>query len=63
MRWHMLEESVAERSVAEFGSGRWPPSILIYRTVPPRYRSSYFAHIAGGGFTRRDTTPTCGRKC
>ncbi|KAF0670706.1 hypothetical protein L245_14895, partial [Salmonella enterica subsp. enterica serovar Worthington str. BCH-4719] len=50
MRWHMLEESVAEQSVAEFEQQALAAEHLDLPAVPPRYRSSYFAHIFGGGY-------------
>ncbi len=53
----MLSGGVAERSVAEFGQQALAAEHLDLPAVPPRYRSSYFAHIFGGGYARRDTTP------
>ncbi|EBK3497589.1 peptidyl-dipeptidase Dcp [Salmonella enterica subsp. enterica serovar Enteritidis] len=50
MRWHMLEKSVAEQSVAEFEQQALAAEHLDLPAVPPRYRSSYFAHIFGGGY-------------
>lgn len=62
MRWHMLEESVAEQSVAELSNRRWPPSILIYRQCRPAI-AAVILPISSAAATQRDTTPTCGRKC
>ncbi|EDP8628396.1 peptidyl-dipeptidase Dcp [Salmonella bongori] len=50
MRWHMLEDSVAEQSVAGFEHQALAAEHLDLPAVPPRYRSSYFAHIFGGGY-------------
>lgn len=50
MRWHMLEESVTELSVADFEQQALAAEHLALPAVPPRYRSSYFAHIFGGGY-------------
>lgn len=50
MRWHTLEESVSELSVADFEQQALAAEQLDLPAVPPRYRSSYFAHIFGGGY-------------
>lgn len=50
MRWHSLEQSVSSLSVDEFEQQALAAEGLDLKAVPPRYRSSYFAHIFGGGY-------------
>lgn len=50
MRWHSLEQSVSSLSVDEFEQPALAAEGLDLQAVPPRYRSSYFAHIFGGGY-------------
>lgn len=50
MRWHSLEQSVSSLSVDEFERQALAAEGLDLQAVPPRYRSSYFAHIFGGGY-------------
>ncbi|MDA8504853.1 peptidyl-dipeptidase Dcp [Citrobacter sp. Awk 2] len=50
MRWHSLEQSVSSLSVDEFEQQALAAEGLDLQAVPPRYRSSYFAHIFGGGY-------------
>lgn len=50
MRWHSLEKSVSSLSVDEFEQQALAAEGLDLKAVPPRYRSSYFAHIFGGGY-------------
>ncbi|ECG8588820.1 peptidyl-dipeptidase Dcp [Salmonella enterica subsp. salamae] len=50
MHWHRLEERVAESSVADVEQQALAAGHLDLAAVPPRYRSSYFAHIFGGGY-------------
>ena len=50
MRWHSLEKSVSPLSVDEFEQQALAAEGLDLKAVPPRYRSSYFAHIFGGGY-------------
>lgn len=50
MRWHSLEQCVSSLSVDEFEQQALAAEGLDLQTVPPRYRSSYFAHIFGGGY-------------
>ena len=50
MRWHSLEQSVSSLSVDEFELQALAAEGLDLQAVPPRYRSSYFAHIFGGGY-------------
>lgn len=48
MRWHSLEQCVSSLSVDEFEQQALAAEGLDLQAVPPRYRSSYFAHIFGG---------------
>lgn len=50
MRWHSLEQCVSSLSVDEFEQQALAAEGLELQAVPPRYRSSYFAHIFGGGY-------------
>ncbi len=51
MRWHMLEESVKQSSLSLSPEQQaLAAEHLDLPAVPPRYRSSYFAHIFGGGY-------------
>lgn len=62
MRWHMLEESVAEQSVAEFEQQALAAEHLDLPAVPPAI-AVVILPISSAAATQRDTTPTCGRKC
>ncbi|HDC4370573.1 TPA: peptidyl-dipeptidase Dcp [Enterobacter cloacae] len=48
MNWHGIREAVS--SVEEFEKAALQKEGLDLHAVPPRYRSSYFAHIFGGGY-------------
>lgn len=50
MHWHSLEEGASLRDVEAFESEALAAERLDLPAVPPRYRSSYFAHIFGGGY-------------
>lgn len=50
MRWHGLENSALSLSVDQFEQQALAAEGLDLKAVPPRYRSSYFAHIFGGGY-------------
>ncbi|WP_218659270.1 peptidyl-dipeptidase Dcp, partial [Citrobacter portucalensis] len=50
MRWHSLEKSALSLSVDQFEQQALAAEGLDLKAVPPRYRSSYFAHIFGGGY-------------
>ncbi|MEG3588639.1 peptidyl-dipeptidase Dcp [Citrobacter youngae] len=50
MRWHSLEQCMLSLSVDEFEQQALAAEGLDLQAVPPRYRSSYFAHIFGGGY-------------
>lgn len=49
MRWHSLQ-SESSLSVDAFEQQALSAEGLHLQAVPPRYRSSYFAHIFGGGY-------------
>ncbi|WP_367882128.1 M3 family metallopeptidase [Rathayibacter oskolensis] len=51
LAWHELEAPVAERDVAAFESTVLERAGLLLPAVPPRYRSSYFAHVFSGGYS------------
>lgn len=48
MNWHGIREAVS--SVEEFEKAALEKEGLDLPAIPPRYRSSYFAHIFGGGY-------------
>ncbi|ELJ8294142.1 peptidyl-dipeptidase Dcp [Enterobacter roggenkampii] len=48
MNWHCISEAVL--SVEDFEAAALKKEGLDLPAVPPRYRSSYFAHIFGGGY-------------
>ncbi len=48
MNWHGIQEPVAD--VEAFEAAALKKEGLDLPAVPPRYRSSYFAHIFGGGY-------------
>ena len=48
MNWHGIGEAVS--SVEDFEAAALKKEGLDLPAVPPRYRSSYFAHIFGGGY-------------
>ena len=50
MRWHSLETNASSYSVVQFEQQALAAEDLDLQAVPPRYRSSYFAHIFGGGY-------------
>ncbi|WP_213132850.1 peptidyl-dipeptidase Dcp [Citrobacter sp. FP75] len=50
MHWHSLQNTDSALSVEEFELQALTAEGLNIRAVPPRYRSSYFAHIFGGGY-------------
>ncbi|MWV49998.1 M3 family peptidase [Rathayibacter sp. VKM Ac-2803] len=51
LAWHELEAPVAERDVAAFEATVLGDAGLLLPAVPPRYRSSYFAHVFSGGYS------------
>lgn len=48
MNWHGIQESIED--VEAFEAAALKKEGLDLPAVPPRYRSSYFAHIFGGGY-------------
>lgn len=50
MGWHSLSVDEASQDVESFEKQRLAAEQLDLPAVPPRYRSSYFAHIFGGGY-------------
>ncbi len=50
MRWHTLDAGQPEQPVAEFEAAALARDKVDLAFVPPRYRSSYFQHIWGGGY-------------
>lgn len=50
MTWHSLQPGTDVSDVAQFESGALEREKINLAAVPPRYRSSYFAHIFGGGY-------------
>ncbi|MBV4366873.1 peptidyl-dipeptidase Dcp [Erwinia phyllosphaerae] len=50
MRWHSLAADQPEQDVASFEQQALAAEKVNLPAVPPRYRSSYFQHIWGGGY-------------
>lgn len=50
MNWHSLPAGSAVDDVAKFEASALEQEHIKLAAVPPRYRSSYFAHIFGGGY-------------
>ena len=50
MRWHSLSTSALPEEVDAFEQLVLREENLDLAAVPPRYRSSYFSHIFGGGY-------------
>jgi peptidyl-dipeptidase Dcp len=51
MQWHTLPASAPLQQPDRFEKQALEKTHLLLSTVPPRYRSSYFAHIWGGGYS------------
>ncbi|MFZ0803775.1 MAG: M3 family metallopeptidase, partial [Terriglobales bacterium] len=51
MQWHTLPPSAPLQQPDGFEKQALEKTHLLLSTVPPRYRSSYFAHIWGGGYS------------
>jgi peptidyl-dipeptidase Dcp len=51
MQWHTLSASAPLQKPDAFEKQALEKTHLLLSTVPPRYRSSYFAHIWGGGYS------------
>ncbi len=50
LKWHALPASAGKQDADAFEAKSLAASGLEYTLVPPRYRSSYFRHIWGGGY-------------
>ena len=50
MNWHSLEPGAEVADVVQFETNALEKEKINLPQVPPRYRSSYFAHIFGGGY-------------
>jgi peptidyl-dipeptidase Dcp len=50
MNWHSLPHGAKVEDVPQFEAGALEKERINLPAVPPRYRSSYFAHIFGGGY-------------
>ncbi len=50
MQWHSLPVGAALETPDEFEKAALEKKGLTLSYVPPRYRSSYFSHIWGGGY-------------
>ncbi len=51
MQWHMLPSSAPPQDPDLFEQQALDRAHVAVRAVPPRYRSSYFQHIWGGGYS------------
>jgi peptidyl-dipeptidase Dcp len=51
MQWHTLPASAPLQNTDQFEKQALTKTHLDMRAVPPRYRSSYFLHIWGGGYS------------
>src|SRR5215468_522798 len=51
MQWHILPPGTPKQNPDEFEKQALDRTNLALSYVPPRYRSSYFAHIWGGGYS------------
>ncbi len=50
MEWHTLSADAAVEDTDAFEKAALAKKGLLVEAVPPRYRSSYFAHVWGGGY-------------
>ena len=50
LQWHTIPADTIINSVNDFERKALERTGLLVKEVPPRYRSSYFAHIFGGGY-------------
>lgn len=50
LHWHSLRADAAPQRVGDFEQQALESDNLALTAVPPRYRSSYFQHIWGGGY-------------
>jgi peptidyl-dipeptidase Dcp len=50
MQWHTLPASAPQQAADAFEKAALEKTHLALAQVPPRYRSTYFSHIWGGGY-------------
>ncbi len=50
MNWHSITTREAPEDIVAFETAALEKEQLLIPAVPPRYRSSYFSHIFGGGY-------------
>ena len=50
LKWHTLGAEEALQDAATFEAEALTAKDVAFAAVPPRYRSSYFSHIFGGGY-------------
>lgn len=50
MQWHLIGADNPIESTAQFETEALKKVGLLLKEVPPRYRSTYFAHVFGGGY-------------
>ncbi len=50
MAWHTRQDGAGRQSVGDFEAEALSRFKVDFALVPPRYRSTYFAHIWGGGY-------------
>ena len=50
MQWHTLTAGAGVQDTDKFEEAALAKVGTAMREIPPRYRSSYFAHIWGGGY-------------
>lgn len=51
LAWHELDDPVEHRDIAAFEERVLADAGLLLSAVPPRYRSTYFAHVFSGGYS------------
>jgi peptidyl-dipeptidase Dcp len=51
MAWHTLPDGSTPKDVDAFEAGALKKYKMDFALVPPRYRTSYFAHVWGGGYS------------
>ncbi len=51
MQWHTLPASAPRQDAAEFEARALAAKQVVFDAVPPRYSSTYFSHIFGGGYS------------
>ena len=51
LQWHTLPVSAPRQDAAEFESAALAAKQVAFDAVPPRYSSTYFSHIFGGGYS------------